>query len=231
MGPLAIRRLAWGPRVLVVASSAHLFAIALAGGDWMPLTRLVCPVLPPLVLVAAHMLADARGALFSRARLALGCAGQITAFALKGPSAARVIGDRFALIEASRPVLAPASRVATVDVGWVGAACDADIVDLAGATDAEVAALPGGHTTKAISGAFLTGRSPDLLVFQLAPPYGPSDPGPRFARAVEANLAGDPLVAKTYRIVWRSPDTLPIRYAILSSAAGKSPEMDALPGD
>src|SRR5439155_16393519 len=89
MGPTALRRLPFWPRVVAVASAAHLVAVALAGGDWMPLTRLVCPVLPPLAFVAAHMLANTRGALYARARLVLACAGEIGAFALRGSSAAR----------------------------------------------------------------------------------------------------------------------------------------------
>src|SRR6185369_7093535 len=112
--------------------------------------------------------------------------------------------DRTKLIDAARPILSGAERIATIDVGWVGAATDAEIIDLAGATDPEIAALPGGHTSKAISGAFLTGREPDVLLFQIAP--GPIDPDevPSYARAVERRLAEDPMVRRSYARSWTS---------------------------
>jgi hypothetical protein len=138
--------------------------------------------------------------------------------------------DRLSLIEAARPMLAGAARVATIDVGWVGAATEADILDLAGATDPEVAALPGGHTSKAISGAFLTGRHPDQLVFEIAKNALGAEV-PTFERRTEVRLAADPLVRRTYRVVWTSPAHLPVRYAILSRAPESSPTSDPSPGD
>jgi hypothetical protein len=127
-----------------------------------------------------------------------------------------VLRDRLALIEQARAPLAGANRVATVDVGWVGAATNAEIIDLAGATDPEIAALPGGHTSKAVSGALLTGRAPDRLVFQLAPARNEQTSAPRYARAIEQRLAADPLVIRSYEPAWESPSELPIRYDILS---------------
>jgi hypothetical protein len=195
---------------------------------------LICPVVPALVLVVAHLLAEPADTfaqrVVPRGRLLLGCAGEIVLFVLKGPSAAHVMQHRSALIEAARPALAGATRVATIDVGWVGAASEADIVDLAGATDPEIAALPGGHTSKMISGAFLTGRDPDRLVFEVAA-KGAADPVPVFERAVEVRLAADTMVRRRYAIAWRSPDTLPIRYVILSRRGSASPSSDPPPED
>jgi hypothetical protein len=213
--PLAIRKLRpWG-RVLLAGAAVHLAVVVLAGGDWMPLARLVCPVLPSLVVVAAELLALAPRSVVVWTRLALACAAEISVLVLRGPAAARVMGDRMTLIEAARPVLAHAERVATIDVGWVGAATDAEIVDLAGATDPEIAALAGGHTSKAVSGAFLTDRRPDRLIFQLKP--GNVEPGaPRYVRTIELRLASDPLIRPAYHSTWVSPRELSVAYEILS---------------
>jgi hypothetical protein len=216
LAPLMWFGLGSWPRHLLLAGFVHLAVVALAGGDWMPLARLFTPVLPGLTLVVAHQLAAPVGRLFGIVGLALGGAGQLWLFAVRGPSASHVLRDRLALIEQARAPLAGANRVATVDVGWVGAATNAEIIDLAGATDPEIAALPGGHTSKAVSGALLTGRAPDRLVFQLAPARNEQTSAPRYARAIEQRLAADPLVIRSYEPAWESPSELPIRYDILS---------------
>src|SRR6185503_17728081 len=142
-----------------------------------------------------------------------GCVAQMVVFVMRGPAAAHVLRDRMALIEAATPALAGAHTVATLDVGWVGSATSAEIVDLAGATDPEIAVLPGGHTSKAISGALLMARGPDRLVFQVDPRA--TGDAIAFARATEARLFADPLITRAYAITWRSPATLPIRYIVL----------------
>jgi hypothetical protein len=78
-----------------------------------------------------------------------------------------------------------------VDVGWVGAATDATIVDLAGVTDVTVAARPGGHTSKRLPEGFLEQRGADALVLLLAPGAEVATPWSRspFARAVEHRVA------------------------------------------
>jgi hypothetical protein len=80
--------------------------------------------------------------------------------------------------------------VAALDVGWVGAATDADIVDLAGITDETIARLRGGHTSKRVPEGLLRHRGVDTLVL-LA--FGPAVAGSlesaRWARAVEARVA------------------------------------------
>jgi hypothetical protein len=87
-------------------------------------------------------------------------------------------------------------------VGWVSAATEADIVDLAGLTDPEIASLPGGHTSKRVDARFLLDRAPDALLL-----YAPAGlpPGGLAAwqeivtpRAVEARLASDDLVARRF---------------------------------
>jgi hypothetical protein len=97
--------------------------------------------------------------------------------------------------------LADAHEVAALDVGWVSAATEADIVDLAGLTDPEIAALPGGHTSKRIQGRFFLSRDPDAwLVY--APEGLPADLGSwrqaRYPRVVEARLVHDDAVARRF---------------------------------
>jgi hypothetical protein len=222
LAPLAFRKLPLWPRTLLAAAFVHLVVVTLVGGDWMPLARLVCPILPSLVLAHAHLLSLPEGALASKLRLGLALGGEVILVVLRGSAAARVLPDRLALIEAATPVLSAAKRVATIDVGWVGAATPAEIIDLAGATDADIAALPGGHTSKAISGALLMRREPDRLVFQAAPGTDPSAEMPIFARIAEQRLAADPLIARAYQSIWQSPATLPIRYVVLGARGDAS---------
>ena len=221
LAPGSWRALSPWARSLVIAGFSHLAVVALAGGDWMPLARLVCPVLPAFVLATAELLADNRARRWAMTRLALACAAELAVLAMRGEAARHVAEDRLALIASARPWLRDAAVVAAVDVGWVGAASDADIVDLAGATDAEIAALPGGHTSKAVGVAFLTGRHPDVLIFQLAAPAAQAltsaddhvEAGfAPFARVVEERLGHDARILRAYRPAWKSPPELPIAY-------------------
>jgi hypothetical protein len=227
MGIGVWRHVSRWPRTLAVAALVHLGVVALVGGDWMPLARLVTPILPSLVLVVAHQLATPAPRAFALARLAFAGAAEILLFALRGPAASRVLADRLALIEWAKAPLAGAERVATIDVGWVGAVSDTDIFDLAGATDLAIAALPGGHTSKNVSAAMLMGRNPDRLVFELEPYarrtrgwFGveahPRPSAPFLARAVEQRLANDPLIRGAYDEMSRSPDDLAVQYIVLS---------------
>jgi hypothetical protein len=198
--PLALRRAPYALAV-VVAALAHVLAVVAVGGDWMPYARLMVPVIPSLawsgVLVSAHA---HRAATASRS-LAAAALGVI--LVARGGTSGRDVGaDRETLIAAARPVLAGAHRVAALDVGWVGAATDADIVDLAGLTDPEIAALPGGHTSKRVGAVFLLQRDPDVLLFY-APagvPEGRLDAWQDavYGRVVEARLAVDDAIARHF---------------------------------
>ena len=55
VAPRALVKLSHDARAIAVATAVHFGAVAVAGGDWMPLSRLVVPVLPGVVLVAAHL--------------------------------------------------------------------------------------------------------------------------------------------------------------------------------
>jgi hypothetical protein len=110
--------------------------------------------------------------------------------------------------------------VAALDIGWVGAATDADIVDLAGLTDPDVAALPGGHTSKRVGTMFLLGRRADAMVFYL--PSGlPDGSLDRWAeaqtsRVVEARLMRDPVLARHYvAVAWLPLGALGAGYVLL----------------
>ena len=152
------------PRVISIAFLVHVVAIALAGGDSMPYARLMVPVLPTLVILHMDLAKDSPAwTMWARTAGALALSAYVMVVA--APRGRHVMADRAELIDRARPLLAGAKRIATVDVGWVSVASDdAHIVDLAGLTDPEIAALPGGHTSKHVSGAMLLDRDVDTLV-------------------------------------------------------------------
>src|SRR5262249_13448874 len=137
------------------------------GGDWMPLSRLVAPVLPATIVAAAEI-ASIAPLRFAVPRLALALAGELFVLGHIGPKAARVGGDRAAVMRELGPVLVGRTTSATVEVGWVGATTAATLLDLAGVTDPSIARLPGGHTSKKITAELLDARAADTLVLLLA---------------------------------------------------------------
>jgi hypothetical protein len=217
--PRAFARAGGFARALAASVFVHLVAVALAGGDWMPLSRLVVPVLPSLAL-AALLLAQQAARVATAARLALAVAGQSFVLVHVGPTAARVGEDRVRVIEELRPALAQARVVASLDIGWVGAATDAAIVDLAGVTDPAIAALPGGHTTKQIPAGLLDARRVDTLVLLLAPNERAAEPWTRsrFARGVEAWIATTPGIEESFAPAAES-SLLHLRYLVLRRRA------------
>lgn len=189
---------------IVVAGIAHVGAIAAAGGDWMPFGRLLAPIVPSLCLAAVLASEHARPA-WNAARATLAVALGVVLLVLFGSvvlDGRRVTADRAALVALARPVLGPMRRIAALDIGWVGAATDADVVDLAGLTDPAIAALPGGHTSKRVDAMFLLARKPDALV--LYAPAGLPTEGlaawdrADYGRAVEMRLARDAVVARHF---------------------------------
>jgi hypothetical protein len=196
LAPRAARRLEARERWAALAIAVHFAAIALAGGDWMWMFRLAVPVLPSMVAIGA---AIAARSVWPATLVRVVVASAISVI-VAWPHArdAREIGlRRNRLIDAGPTALGDAKRIATVDVGWVGAASSAEVVDLAGATDPEIAALPGSHTSKRIHPGLLAARGVDTLVLLLAPGAGVAQTWTesRFARAVEARVARLPDVA------------------------------------
>jgi hypothetical protein len=95
--------------------------------------------------------------------------------------------------------------VAALDIGWVSAATEADIIDLAGLTDPTIASLPGGHTSKRIDAAMLLDRDPDVLLLYAVVGDGQTRPtdirswrSSIFPRVVEARLAASDLVGERF---------------------------------
>jgi hypothetical protein len=219
LAPFAWRRLDGFSRVLLLSIAAHFVAVALAGGDWMPLSRLVAPVLPASALCFAQLagVADPRA---TAARLVLALAGEIFQIVRVAPSAIHVGDDRRALIEELRAPLSSARVVAALDIGWVGAATDATIVDLAGLTDPAIAVLPGGHTSKPIPVGLLDARKVDTLVLllkedeKLVEPWSDSF----FARIVELRIASIPHIGEEFAVVARSAAPH-LRYVVLRRRA------------
>jgi hypothetical protein len=189
---------------LVVAGAVHLVAMAMAGGDWMPFARLVAPVVPSLC-VAAIFVAEQGAPRLAGARAGLAMAlgiGLDLAFGQVLLDGRKVSSDRARLVEAAQPVLGPMNGIAALDVGWVGAATEGDVVDLAGLTDPLIAALPGGHTSKRVDVMMLLGRDPDGVV--LFAPQGLGGQGlpgwahAEYGRVVEQRLAADPVLARHF---------------------------------
>lgn len=140
----------------------HLTALVFVGGDWMPGLRLSAALFPWLVWQLAprltkrwHLGVFAACAVFP-----------VILFVQQGEDLRAVSTRRFALIEAARPLLSEARVVAGVDIGWLGVATEAQVVDLAGVTDPKIAALPGGHTSKAVYPGLFSGRNVDTWVIR-----------------------------------------------------------------
>jgi hypothetical protein len=215
VAPWAFSRLPRFERAIVASVVVHLVAIGLAGGDWMPLSRLMVPVLPSIA-IGALLLAQRASPAATCVRVAIAVAGQTFVLVHVGPTAARVGADRMRVIEELRPTLLGSHAIASLDIGWVGASTDASLVDLAGVTDPRIAALPGGHTTKQIPVGLLDARGVDTLVLLLAPDARVAEPWTRsrFARGVEAWIATTPGVGDTFGPVAES--SLPhLRYVVL----------------
>jgi hypothetical protein len=168
LSAISWQRMSGMGRVRLCALCAHGLALVFAGGDWMPLYRLWCPVLPVAALLAAEAFESAS---FRRASLAGGLCLLLTWVPLRAhlQSARAVEARRLALVSAAAPLLRGARVVAALDVGWVGLATPARVVDLAGVTDPEVARLPGGHTSKRLPPDFARRRQVDSAIVLMSP--------------------------------------------------------------
>jgi hypothetical protein len=129
----------------------------------MPYARLMVPVAPSLALAFVALLSVSRLAI-AGARLAAAFVLGILLAVRAAPAGRGVHQDRAELIARARPVLADAHVVAALDIGWVGASTEASIVDLAGLTDASIAMLPGGHTSKRVDTSMLLDRGVDTVI-------------------------------------------------------------------
>jgi hypothetical protein len=189
LAPWTLRALPGHARALLAAIGVHFLALVVAGGDWMVLYRLAVPVLPGMLLVAAAISERAPG-WATALRTSLAVVSALTLWLLQWPAARSVTQHRSELIARARPELAGAARVAAVDVGWVGAASEAHVVDLAGVTDPSIARLPGTHTSKRIPDSLLRAQRVDAAVLLLAG-AAPDEPwtASRFVYAVDERAA------------------------------------------
>jgi hypothetical protein len=190
VAPRALARGDRWPRVVVAAGAVHFVVLALVGGDWMAFFRLAVPVLPGFVLAGAAA-AEHAPRWASMARFLVASLIGLVLLLSRGGEARQVAEHRALLIRDAAVLLEDAERVAAADIGWVGAATRAHVVDLAGITDPTIAALPGGHTTKRVGSGLLHSRDVDHLVLLLAAgaeverPWGES----RFFKRVESRVA------------------------------------------
>lgn len=195
-------------RVVGLSLAAHVCALVAAGGDWMSLFRLFIPVLPSMLWLGAIVTAqqDWRVQLV---KYALAFVPTVVLHINLGPTSSHVMNARRELVTALQPLVKESRNVASLDVGWVGAASPGNITDLAGVTDPEIAVLPGGHTSKKLPLNLLDRRSVDTLVLLLSPNHAPVEEGHglaslNFARVVEnrvARLDG----AESFRVVTTLP--------------------------
>ena len=176
-------------RIVAGAVVAHGLAIVAAGGDWMPLWRLAVPAIPAALWVSASLQERQRPALVWL-RLCVASAVAVYVWVAVGLPARHVMLARLSLVEQGHRALAGSRLVASLDVGWVGAAFPGDVLDLAGVTDARVARLAGGHTTKKIPNSWFDSMQPDALVLLTAPGQIPREPWNtlQFARGIENRI-------------------------------------------
>jgi len=186
---LIARRATPAARAIAIAFGVHVASVIAVGGDSMPYARLFVPLVPTVLAAHLHSASIARGPLFwLRSAIAIGLAA--FAFGAAGPRGRHVGASRADLVARAAPHFAGASRVAAVDIGWVSAAYEGPIFDLAGLTDPEIAALPGGHTSKHVDASMLLDREVDVVVL-----YTEHD---LYAHGVAVRLASDPLFRERY---------------------------------
>lgn len=154
-GPLARRML-----ILILV---HAASLVFAGGDWMPLYRLSCPLLPWLAALGARSAQGRR----SLAALVLMALGPLLLTIYYRSDAVQVVETRQALIRDARPLLVSATRVAAVDIGWLSHATAGSVVDLSGVANPRVARLPGGHTSHLVPSAYLDHERVDTWVVRI----------------------------------------------------------------
>jgi hypothetical protein len=196
----------WAAAVVI----AHGCAVTLAGGDWMPGFRLYVPIMPlyiGLAAVGAQSLMRTRwGMSFAVLALIFACGipfadlvTRVPELRSSGESRERVGRALIARLRAHRT-----TRVALVDIGYVGYASGLPLVDLAGITDPEIARMPGGHLAKRIPAAWLRARAPDAIVLHATQPPDVDAHGQLLhlhgGYPVEQLVARDPWVKEHFRV-------------------------------
>ncbi len=162
-------------RGLAYAIVAHVVAVIVCGGDWMPGFRLLAPVVPAYALLAG--IGAARLAAVGTARqrpvavalIVLGLGVPALDLVLQLPRVREAGAAREAV---GRPLAADLARlahgraVALVDVGFLPRAGDFDAVDLGGVTDPSIGRRPGPHLAKRVEPEELVDRGVEVLVLR-----------------------------------------------------------------
>lgn len=151
------------PGLWAVPWCVHLVAVFFAGGDWMPALRLTAPLFPLLVWNAGRQL---RPSIRFWAAWVPALGFPLALLWTQGADLRAVDVRRRALVAEGREVFRDARVIASTDIGWVGVASAARIVDLAGVTDPRIAPLEGGHTSKYVSPGLFSARNVDTWVIR-----------------------------------------------------------------
>jgi len=195
-------------RVIGIAVVAHLVAVVIAGGDWMPGFRLLAPVLPVYALLVAFgavgWLRTRKGCTATICAVSFACLLSVVDAVVQLPEV-RLAGEtrtstgkRFA-----QWLSRNTKRVALVDVGYLAFESKVEVVDLGGITDPVVASFLGGHISKRFDIGYLQSRNPDAIVLHSTRPPGVSQEG-RLTRLagfpVERSIAASAWVRDRFRV-------------------------------
>jgi arabinofuranosyltransferase len=212
-------------RVFAAAVAAHLCAVILAGGDWMPGYRLLVPVLPLYAWLAAWGLVRTfasrprAGALCLVLALLVPAADLVT----RVPELHAAGASQRAVTTFARTLGVHARVVALVDVGYLAYASGVEVVDLGGLTDPVIARSPGGHLDKRIASAYLERRKPDALLLHAAEPPRVDRDGRLLALAgypVERRIAALPFVRARFRVAHVQRYAPGYYYVLLTAGSG-----------
>lgn len=208
-------------RLVAVGIAAHLLAIMLGGGDWMPGFRLLVPVLP-----LYGLLVGAGWEKLHHKHLAV--AYTLVTLIAVVPTLDSVV-QLPRVHEAGRlqrirgPMLGDwlqdhVKSAALVDVGLVGFKRPLELIDLVGLTDETIAFSRGLYLAKRIDVAYLALRRPDAIVLRLGawnPNWGWGVPPDAFQSFTEAWLFAEPWVRRHYRLAKVITYTYRYHYLVL----------------
>jgi hypothetical protein len=185
-------------RVFAATIAAHLCAVVLSGGDWMPGYRLLVPILPLYAWLAAWGVVRglARKPLAQSICLALALLVPAVDLVTRIPELRAAGASQRAAASLAARLRARARVVALVDVGYLAYASGVEVVDLGGLTDPVIARSRGGHLDKRIDDAYLQVRNPDALLLHAAEPPRVDREGRLLA------LAGYPIERRVAALPW-----------------------------
>jgi hypothetical protein len=211
--------------IFAATIAAHLCAVVLSGGDWMPGHRLLVPILPLYAWLAAWGLVRglARKPLAQGICLALALLVPAVDLVTRIPELHAAGASQRAAASLAQQLRARARVVALVDVGYLAYASGVEVVDLGGLTDPVIARSRGGHLDKRIDAAYLQRRDPDALLLHAAQPPQVDGEGRLLALAgypVERRLAAMPWVRAHFRVAHVQRYAPRYYYVLLTARSG-----------